>query len=242
MLIVDALESTRRETLERFQLGDPELKRRYAPGKWTIRFLLHHLADAETVLFDRIRRVLSEPRGVVWAFDQDAWARGLNYDHRPVDLSRKLAWIHPDQAKARKAIPVPLNETAMQVLRAQKGQHKIFVFTFRGEKILQTSGAAWYRALKRAGIEDFRWHDLRHTWASGTCRTERRSSRYRRLRAGKPRRWYGAMRIWQPNISRSMPTTWNVMAQIWHNTRIARMRARCKHSKEKKICGGQGWN
>ena len=90
MLIVDALESTRRETLERFQLGDPELKRRYAPGKWTIRFLLHHLADAETVLFDRIRRVLSEPRGVVWAFDQDAWARGLDYDHRPVDLSRKL--------------------------------------------------------------------------------------------------------------------------------------------------------
>ncbi len=41
---------------------------------------------------------------------------GLTWDQ--VDLARKLAWIHPDQAKARKAIPVPLNETAVQVLRA----------------------------------------------------------------------------------------------------------------------------
>jgi integrase len=89
---------------------------------------------------------------------------GLTWEQ--VDLSRKLAWIHPDQAKARRAIAVPLNETAMQVLRAQKGQHPVYVFTFRGQKVLQVSGAAWYRALERAGIEDFRWHDLRHTWAS----------------------------------------------------------------------------
>ena len=40
-----------------------------------------------------------------------------------VDLSGKLAWIHPDQAKARRAIAVPLNDTAMQVVRSQVGKH-----------------------------------------------------------------------------------------------------------------------
>jgi DinB family protein len=90
MQIIQSLEATRDETLEHFQLGDSELARCYAPGKWPIRFILHHIADAETVLFDRIRRILSETRGVLWAFDQDAWARGLDYAQRPLDLSRRI--------------------------------------------------------------------------------------------------------------------------------------------------------
>ncbi len=90
MQIIQSLEATRDETLEHFHLGEPELALSYAPGKWSIRFILHHLADAETVLFDRIRRVLSEDRGVLWAFDQDAWAKGLGYTQRPIDLSRRI--------------------------------------------------------------------------------------------------------------------------------------------------------
>lgn len=30
----------------------------------------------------------------------------------------------------------------------------------------QTTAATWKKALERAGIRDFRWHDLHHTWAS----------------------------------------------------------------------------
>lgn len=90
MQIIQSLEATRDETLGHFHLGEPELARSYAPGKWSIRFILHHLADAETVLFDRIRRVLSEGRGVLWAFDQDAWAKGLEYTERPLNLSRRI--------------------------------------------------------------------------------------------------------------------------------------------------------
>jgi integrase len=83
-----------------------------------------------------------------------------------VDLGRRMAWIHPDQAKARRAIAVPLNAEAMAVLRRQEGKHPRNVFVFRGRPIRQVNTKAWKAALDRAGIEDFRWHDLRHTWAS----------------------------------------------------------------------------
>jgi len=77
-----------------------------------------------------------------------------------------MAWIHPDQAKTRKAIAVPLNADAINVLRGQLGKHLEYVFTYRGKPVIQVNTKAWKSALKRAGIEDFRWHDLRHTWAS----------------------------------------------------------------------------
>jgi integrase len=83
-----------------------------------------------------------------------------------VDLPRKQAWVHPDQAKARRAIPVPFNEAALEVLTRQQGKHAVHVFTYEGNPVKQVSTRAWYNALERAGIESFRWHDLRHTWAS----------------------------------------------------------------------------
>ena len=119
-----------------------------------IRFLSHHQA----------RALLRELPPHLRDMATFTLATGLSWEQ--VDLSRKLAWIHPDQAKARKAIAVPLNDTALQVVREQRGKHPVQVFTYEGQPIKQVSTAAWYKALKRAGIEDFRWHDLRHTWAS----------------------------------------------------------------------------
>ena len=77
-----------------------------------------------------------------------------------------MAWIHHDEAKAGRAIGVPLNEDALTALRGQLGVHPEYVFVYQGKPVKRCSTDAWKRACERAGIEDFRWHDLRHTWAS----------------------------------------------------------------------------
>jgi uncharacterized damage-inducible protein DinB len=88
--LIRELQRTRDETVRYFSLGDAELARTYAPGKWSVRFILHHLADSETIYLDRVRRVISEPRQVIWVVDQDAWAKGLDYDHLPLELSKRV--------------------------------------------------------------------------------------------------------------------------------------------------------
>lgn len=90
MDIVSELERTRSETLACFSYDAELLGRRHGSKTWDVRHLLHHLADAETVLFDRIRRVHSNPSQVIWAFDQEAWAESLDYANRPLQLSLDL--------------------------------------------------------------------------------------------------------------------------------------------------------
>lgn len=91
----------------------------------------------------------------------------LRLEWSQVDMARRVCWIYADQAKAGKDIHVSLNATALDVLERQRGKHDRFVFVGkRGRPQTQIYAEGWRAALKAAGIENFRWHDLRHTWAS----------------------------------------------------------------------------
>lgn len=83
-------------------------------------------------------------------------ANVLNLKWEQIDLRRQVAWIYPDQAKAGKAIGVPLNQTAMQVLM-DRPRVSDYVFTHSGGgKVKAISNRVWREALDKAGITDFR--------------------------------------------------------------------------------------
>jgi len=52
------------------------------PGKWSIRQVIAHLADAELVCAHRMRQIVAEDNPTLIAFDQDAWTRNLDYARR----------------------------------------------------------------------------------------------------------------------------------------------------------------
>jgi hypothetical protein len=88
----------RRQLIERYRAGyeevaravegasDAELDRQPAPGKWTPREIVHHLADSEMTSAIRLRRLIAEDRPLIKGYDQEEYARRLHYD-RPIRSS-----------------------------------------------------------------------------------------------------------------------------------------------------------
>jgi len=83
-----------------------------------------------------------------------------------VDLKRRTAFLHADQVKNREALGIPLNDDALAVLAERQGVNKRWVFGNPDYPLTKASNKAWYEALRNAKLVGFRWHDLRHSWAS----------------------------------------------------------------------------
>lgn len=58
-----------------------------APGKWTIRQIVAHLADTEMVYTHRMRKVIAEGGGALTGFDQDQWVAELFAAEMPVSAA-----------------------------------------------------------------------------------------------------------------------------------------------------------
>jgi hypothetical protein len=92
---VDMTASERRHLIDRYKDGhrevvaalsgasDQELDARPAPGKWSAREIVHHLADSEMTAAIRLRRLLAEESPTIVGYDQEEFARRLYYN-RPI--------------------------------------------------------------------------------------------------------------------------------------------------------------
>ncbi len=75
------------------------------PGEWTIRQIVHHVADAHLNAFIRMRLVLTETKPIIKPYDQDAWAK-LDDMKLPVEVSLTiLRGLHARWAETLKALP-----------------------------------------------------------------------------------------------------------------------------------------
>ncbi len=91
----------------------------------------------------------------------------FNLHWRDVDLKNKVLTVEGATSKSGQTRHIPLNRPALETLKAWKMQSSgRYVFPGKDGGRLNNIKNSWTALLARAGITDFRWHDLRHTFAS----------------------------------------------------------------------------
>ncbi|GAE92197.1 hypothetical protein JCM21714_1179 [Gracilibacillus boraciitolerans JCM 21714] len=76
-----------RDTVD--SLSDAELSRTYRDGSWTVRQLVHHIADSQLNMYQRLKLALTAEKPTVPGFDQEKWA--IQPDTKlPVESSIKM--------------------------------------------------------------------------------------------------------------------------------------------------------
>ena len=86
-----------------------------------------------------------------------------------INFEQRIITVNGDTAKTGTTRHVDLNDEALCILRQWKDQSGIksqYVFAGKDGKPIQNMRKAWVKLLDDAKIKDFRWHDMRHTFAS----------------------------------------------------------------------------
>lgn len=84
-----------------------------------------------------------------------------------VDLAGGVVRVASSEHKSGRSRSIPLCTDARRILESQVGQHPEYVFAdHRGHAPIGSLKTGWLKAVRDAGLPGFRFHDLRHTWAS----------------------------------------------------------------------------
>ncbi len=95
---------------------DPVRQWRPAPGEWSAHEVVCHCADSESNAALRIRYLVVEAQPVILGYDENAWARVLDYHRHPVPMA--LATV-----EAVRANTVPLLRALPEDAWAKEGRH-----------------------------------------------------------------------------------------------------------------------
>jgi DinB superfamily len=88
LAIIEALPARIRSLVG--QLSDAQLEMRYRPGGWTIRQLVHHVADSHMNAYVRMKLAATEDRPTVKTYHEELWAELPEAKSAPVEISLAL--------------------------------------------------------------------------------------------------------------------------------------------------------
>lgn len=120
-------------------LNDTQLDTPYREGGWTVRQVVHHLADSHLNAYLRLRLALTESEPTIKPYEQAAWAKLEDAEHAPVEVSLRLI--------------DPLHERWVRLLQSLKAEAygRKFVYPEHGARTVD-----WLLFL-------YAWHGRHHT-------------------------------------------------------------------------------
>jgi uncharacterized damage-inducible protein DinB len=71
-------------------LDDAQLDTPYREGGWTVRQVIHHVADSHMNAYIRLRLALTETEPTIKPYEESAWAKLEDAAHAPIEISLKL--------------------------------------------------------------------------------------------------------------------------------------------------------
>lgn len=120
-------------------LSEEQIDTRYREGGWTLRQVVHHLADAQLNGFVRFKLALTEDRPAIKTYEEALWAETADGREAPIELSLTLLEaLHRRWVLLLESLP-------------ESGFGRSFRHPERGEMTLD------------AGLQLYAWHGRHHT-------------------------------------------------------------------------------